>query len=240
MAESGTMSRFKAWLFAQHLNEKTVAQYLADTYHFRDFLRLSRRRIDRVGERHVREYLTYLKLRGFSPATVRRHLVSLRRYLDFLVSEQRLVRNPAAATPLFRPKSESTKTLSGGEFALLVGCLSPHSFCGLRDGALYFLIRESGAQVEEICALQWKNLEALLSGFSPSDALMQALELYHLMLAKRLGCHPKEMPPDLCVFCNRSGEGMTRQGMAKGLQANLKRACLPTHFSLTSLRRPKG
>jgi integrase/recombinase XerD len=97
-----------------------------------------------------RSYLqTVLILR---PATINRHLVSLKRYCCWAVDAGLLVRDPARVVKLIPRTPQAPRHLTDQEEQALVAAVSQRG--SLRDRTLLVLALHSGLRAEELCRLK--------------------------------------------------------------------------------------
>ena len=106
----------------------------------------------------LREFVYLLKDLGLSPATIRRHVSSIRTYFGFLLGEGRLTEDPSDR--LESPKRWRTlpQTLSVKEIERLLGAPQVEDALGWRDRALLELGYGAGLRVSELCGLGLTDL----------------------------------------------------------------------------------
>jgi len=97
-----------------------------------------------------RSYLqTVLSLR---PATINRHLVSLKRYFGWAIDAGLLARDPSRVVKLIPSTPRPPRHLTDQEEEALVAAVSQHGT--LRDRTLVVLALHTGLRAEELCQLQ--------------------------------------------------------------------------------------
>lgn len=234
-------------MFIQHLliekglSENTVSSYTADISSLLTFLAKGNLNLENISEDVLMLYLSHLKERELANRSVARHLSSLRNFFDFTVEENFFKTNPAKffqnpKLPLTLPKA-----LTRAEMAALLDVPSLTDKLGFRDRTMMELLYAAGLRVSELCALRPLN-------FDPQAGLLRifgkgAKERFvpvHNTAAEFLSSYIKEWrhmfsPQEDFVFLNRSGKGLSRQGVWKmikerTLQAGINKDISPHSF----------
>ena len=98
-------------------------------------------------------YRSYLQtVVGLRPATINRHLVSLKRYFAWTVDTGLLARDPARIVKLIPRTPQPPRHLSDREEAALMAAVSQHG--SLRDRTLLVVALHTGLRAEELCRLK--------------------------------------------------------------------------------------
>jgi integrase/recombinase XerC len=117
-----------------------------------------------AGDAHqVRSYVAWLRRRGAGPATIARHLSSLRGFFRHGVERGRLTANPAVEVRAPKRPQALPKTLGREEAAALMDAPRGAGGLGPRDRALLELFYSSGLRLAEIHGLNLADFEADLS-----------------------------------------------------------------------------
>jgi integrase/recombinase XerC len=154
--------------YRQHLSNEvdlrpaTVRNYLSDLQHFMAWCeavwsesqdRLPSFALERVATptlTRYREHLQHdLQLR---PATINRHLVSLKRYFSWATDGALIARSPASVVKLVPQTTRPAYHLADHEEAALVAAAEQTG--SLRDRTLIVLMLHTGLRVNEVCSLQ--------------------------------------------------------------------------------------
>jgi integrase/recombinase XerD len=156
------LARYLAYLRdEQDLSPKTVRNYASDLRHFAAYCERSweagqeARRpfapaaVTRPTLTTYRAYLqTVLRLR---PATINRHLVSLKRYCGWAADAGLAARDPARVVKLVPRTPQAPRHLSDQEEEALVAAATQHG--SLRDRTLLVVALHTGLRAEELCGL---------------------------------------------------------------------------------------
>lgn len=143
----------------RNLSENTVRAYQTDLDAYCAYLRLEGKHGDDMGHRDLRRYLAYLRRSGYTNTTIGRHLSSIRGLYKWLVGQERLSSDAAAA--LASPKLSKTlpRTMSDTDVNLLLGTCDPSTIEGLRDSALIELMYATGARISEVSRLDVGDID---------------------------------------------------------------------------------
>lgn len=143
----------------RNLSENTVRAYQTDLDAYCAYLRLEGKRGDDMGHRDLRRYLAYLRRSGYTNTTIGRHLSSIRGLYKWLVGQERLSSDAAAA--LASPKLSKTlpRTMSDADVRLVLETCDPSTTEGLRDGALIELMYATGARISEVSRLDVGDID---------------------------------------------------------------------------------
>jgi integrase/recombinase XerD len=143
------------------LRPATVRNYLSDLQHFMAWCEgqdveqsFSLERIATPTLTRYREHLQrHLQLK---PATINRHLVSLKRYFGWATDQAFISRNPASVVKLVSQTTRPAHHLSDHEEAALVAAAEQSD--SLRDRTLIVLMLHTGLRVNEVCSLKRDQL----------------------------------------------------------------------------------
>jgi integrase/recombinase XerD len=101
----------------------------------------------------ITAYRAYLQtVLGLRPATITRHLVSLKRYCGWAVDAGLITRDPARVIKLIPRTPQAPRHLTDQEEQALVAAVSQHG--SLRDRTLLVLALHTGLRAEELCRLR--------------------------------------------------------------------------------------
>ena len=188
----------------------------------------------------VLRFLSHLKDSGLSARSRARSLAALKTFHKFLVREKITMDNPT--DQVVSPKSLSAlpHTLSPLDVDNLLASPQGETPLAWRDRAMLEIIYATGLRVSELVSLQLSDLQmdvGYLTAFGKrskqrivplGEAAVAALREY---LQNGRPSLDKERGSK-CLFLNRSGEGLTRQGFWKiikrrGLEAGIRQNITP-------------
>ncbi|MFO7982486.1 MAG: site-specific tyrosine recombinase XerD [Desulfuromonadales bacterium] len=206
------------------LSGNTLDAYGRDLSRYADFLvKCGIDTPDRISPAMVVRFLVCLKEEGLSPRSRARILVSLRMFHKFLLAEKLSCANPTMNIEAPRSLTPLPRVLSSVDVDRLLQAPSGQSPLDLRDRAMFELLYATGLRVTELARLKMSNLHMQVGYIMTlgkgskerivpmGESAMAALEDYLSHGRSQLG---KEILSP-CVFLNRSGRGLTRQGVWK-------------------------
>lgn len=140
----------------------TVTGYMRDLGDFVDHVRELDGAWDytTVEPTTVRRYLRALYERGLGPATVARHVSSIRAFFRFLVRNQHLDRDPTANVRTPKLPKRTPRFLSADDAARLVTAPAGDGPLALRDRALLELAYGAGLRVAELVGIDVTDVDA--------------------------------------------------------------------------------
>ena len=227
------------------LSKNTIEAYSHGLSRFLNHLREKGvQEIQEVGKFHIRGFLLALRKKNLSTKTIVRNLVGIRTFFRFLVQEGILETNPAEE--LESPKVAKTlpEILTLREIEQILEQPNLQTPLGMRDRAMLEMLYATGMRVSELTHLPTHqvNLEGgyvLLYGKGSKERVVplgsEAIKWVTLYLKESCGilAKGKESP---FLFINRSGKGMSRQGLWKNLNNYARRAGLRKRITPHLLR----
>jgi len=227
------------------LSKNTIEAYSHGLSRFLNHLRgKGIQKIREVSKFDVRGFLLALKKKNLSSKTIVRNLVAIRTFFRFLIQEGILESNPVEN--LESPKVAKTlpEILTLQEIEQILEQPNLQTPLGVRDRAMLEMLYATGMRVSELTHLPTHqvNLEGgyvLLYGKGSKERIvplgseaMKRVSLY-LKTARGILAKGKESPS---LFINRSGKGMSRQGVWKNLKDYGRRAGLRKRITPHLLR----
>ncbi len=228
-------------LIERGLSENSLDGYLSDLESFQIFLKERSAKIENTTSQTLLLYLTFLRSKALKSTSLARHLSSLRGFFAFCTSRGFIKENPA--TLLENPKlpRKIPEFLSPEEVGRILTRPKLTEKLGFRDRAMLELLYAAGMRVSELINL---NIE----DFDPQTGVLiifgkgskERLVPIHYVAQNFLNQYIKDWRPAFNpkvknIFLNRSGKGLTRQGVWKmikkfTLEAGIKRSISPHTF----------
>ncbi|WP_421901916.1 site-specific tyrosine recombinase XerD [Maridesulfovibrio sp.] len=228
-------------LIERGLSENSLNGYLSDLESFQSFLEKRSAKIEDATSQTLLLYLTYLRSKALKSTSLARHLSSLRGFFAFCTSRGFIKEDPA--TLLENPKlpRKIPEFLSPEEIGRILALPKLTEKLGFRDRAMLELLYAAGMRVSELINL---NIE----DFDPQTGVLiifgkgskERLVPIHYVAQNFLNQYIKDWRPAFNpkvknIFLNRSGKGLTRQGVWKlikkfALEAGIKRSISPHTF----------
>ena len=230
--------------YLQHLTvirglaEKTVEAYGSDLLFFREFLTELGGSLHRIDEHALFLYMVQLRRKGLKNTSMARNLSSLRGFFEFMVQERIIPSSPAALLDSPKLVRKLPEVLSRSEVTALLARPIMIDRLGFRDRTMLELLYACGLRVSELVTLA-------VPDFDPQAGLLRVLgkgskERYvplhdsavGFLMAYLRQWRPLFGPKADTVFLNRSGLGLSRQGVWKllrryALEAGINRPVSP-------------
>jgi integrase/recombinase XerD len=227
------------------LARNTLDAYGRDLAKFSAFL-ISRgvRQWRQVDGLAVRSFVSSLRAAGLTPRSIARHLVTVRRLLHFLRTENLIEEHALPEIFLSPVPRKLPQTLSGDDIRRLLAQPKATEPLGARDQAMLEILYAAGLRVTELVRLEIRQINfdgnyltikgkgskvrAVPFGKWARDGLLAYLKQARAKLLKG-----KSSP---FVFTNRSGAPLTRQGFWKVIRRYALRAGIEKRVTPHTLR----
>jgi integrase/recombinase XerD len=199
---------------------------------------------DAIGTSQVLRFLTVLKDEGLAPRSRSRALVALRTFHKFLLAERLCSHNPTGQVAAPRNLAALPKTLAPQDVEVLLASPKGEQPLALRDRAMFEILYATGFRVSELVALKLSDLQldvGYLKAFGKRSkqrivplGSAAIAELHHYLAVAR----PRfdKAGTASCVFLNRSGNGLTRQGFWKIIKRRAREAGIHRNITPHTLR----
>jgi len=141
------------------LSQNTIDAYRRDLEKFSEFaMERGLEKAPQVKRADVVDFLASLYLRKLDARSVARHLVSLRQFFRFLLSEELIPEDPVVTVESPKFRKSLPQFLSVEEVDRLLAQPDVSSALGLRDKAMIELLYSAGLRVSELCSLAVDDL----------------------------------------------------------------------------------
>jgi integrase/recombinase XerD len=227
------------------LSPRTVDAYRRDIARLASFMtaRGTMRPAD-IGAGELREFVYHLKDSGLQAASIRRNVSAMRTYFGYLLSEGVVVSDPTERVELPRAWRRLPGVLSRDEVARLLDAPDPADRMFWRDKALLEFAYAAGVRVGELIALKVRDVDlqagmALVFGKGARERLVPVGR----PALRALIVYLREVRPGLArnrgegvVFLNARGTPLSRMGVWKILQRQVRRAGIERRVTPHTLR----
>lgn len=234
-----------AWLDSllsqRGLSRNTVIAYGQDLDALRDFLEEAGLSFEQIDDESLLLYAAWLRRRGDTNRSLARRLSSLRSFLGWCVEEGVLPGNPAALVNAPKIPSLLPEVLSREEMLAMLAAPDQTDKLGRRDRTMLELLYAAGMRVSELIGLRPLDLDlqrgvVRVVGKGNKERHVPL----HDAAVSSAAAYLKDTRPLFCpvqdyVFLNRSGKGLTRQGVWKlikryALAAGIRKNISPHTF----------
>jgi integrase/recombinase XerD len=213
------------------LSRNTLDAYAGDLFKFTGFLLDRRINLMRVKRDDVVDFMSSLYRRGLDSRSVARHLVTVRSFFKFLVTDGVVKTDPTInlESPKIRQTLPSFLTVKEVERLLALPDLETP--LGLRDRALLDVLYSCGLRVTELVSLRADNIDFELGcirciGKGDKERLvpigrkaLESVQKYMSQARPKLMRSRRRAKPTNAIFLNRQGGQLGRVGVWKILAA---------------------
>ncbi len=144
----------------RHASQNTIASYLRDVTQFSEYLAEHQgcglRQAD--GEM-IQDYMSWMRGRGKSAASVTRFLASVKAFYNYLLSSGAVAANPAKGITADRAERKYPEILTSKEVELFLEQPQCVDAKGYRDHAMLELLYATGIRVSELISLDLERFE---------------------------------------------------------------------------------
>ena len=228
------------------LAKNTLESYARDLQRYGRFLEEKMiTEVENIRQNDVLDFFTSLKEQGMGVRSRARLLAALRGFYQFGVEEYQLAGNPVSR--LTTPKMLQTlpDTLSPSEVDALLDIRDDGQVLTRRDMAMLEVLYATGMRVSELVGLKLDDLH-LSSGYlrvmgkgskqriiPVGEVAIEVLQGYLSFVRPQLDLNRNLSQ---CVFLNRSGKGLTRQGFWKMIKRRAVTAGISKNVTPHTLR----
>ncbi len=228
-------------LIEKGLSENSLASYSQDLTSLLAFLKKKSFKIEEMNDKTVFLYLTYLRARGLKSRSLARHLSSLRGFFAFAVGERWYKEDPGHLLENPKLPKKLPEFLSRQEISRILELPDTSTKLGMRDKAMLELLYAAGLRVSELVQMKVLDYDPQVGilkvfGKGAKERLVPihftAQQVIHTYLEIN---RPTFKPATDYMFLNRSGKGLSRQGVWKFIKryaerAGIKRSISPHTF----------
>ncbi len=236
------VDRYLEFLLVERgLSENSLAGYAADLADLLAFLEERKRPVESADSRDIFLHLTRLRGRGLVSRSLARHLSALRGFFSFCLDRGFRHDNPAELLENPKLPKGLPDVLSRAEMESLLSFPDVSTPLGFRDRVMLELLYASGLRVSELVGLALADFDPQTGilrvfGKGSKERVVPVHDQAQALLADYLArIRPGFRPQCQQVFLNRSGNGLTRQGVWKlikkyALAAGIARDISPHTF----------
>lgn len=235
-----------AWLehllVVKGLSENSLAAYSRDLRHFQLFIEERSFAMEDVSDQTLFLYLMFLRQKGLTSRSMARHLSSMRGFFSHAVAEGWMAASPAKLIEAPKLPKRLPDVLTRQEMENLLGVPDVRTSLGFRDRTMLELLYAAGLRVSELITLKPLDFDAqagVLRVFGKGDKerLVPVHDLAQELLTRYMqGVRQSFKPVKEFVFLNRSGKGLSRQGVWKLIKRYALDAGIRKEISPHSLR----
>lgn len=198
-----------------------------------------------VQRHHISRYMLHLKEQGRKAATLSRHIVSVRAFFLYFVTEGLIANNPSIYMEAPKQEKKPPSILSVAATSTLLETPNSASASGKRDKAMLELIYATGIRVSELVSLNMEHINMQM-GFIQciGTGLRERIVPFGRLAADALTDYLQTGRNELltlresesALFLNHLGTRLTRQGFWKTIKKYAKEAGIEEEITPHTLR----
>lgn len=228
-------------LIEKGLSENSLAGYAADLTSLLSFLGERDFELKDLSDKTLFLYLTHLRARGLKSRSLARHLSSLRGFFAFAMDEKWYKEDPGQLLENPKLPRKLPEFLTREEVSRVLALPDTATPLGMRDKVMLELLYAAGLRVSELIQMKVLDYDGQVGmlkvfGKGAKDRLIPIHYTAQDCLNRYLEfTRPGFKPREDFMFLNRSGKGLTRQGVWKLIKkyaeaAGIKRSISPHTF----------
>jgi integrase/recombinase XerD len=241
------LNRFIQYLRMERgLSANTLSSYERDVNQFIFYAEaIGLTELNAVQRHHISRYMLHLKEQGRKAATLSRHIVSVRAFFHYLVTEGLIVNNPSLYMEAPKQEKKPPNILSVAATCTLLETPNSASATGKRDKAMLELIYATGIRVSELVSLNMEHINMQM-GFVQciGTGLRERIVPFGRLAADALTDYLQTGRDELltlresesALFLNHLGTRLTRQGFWKTIKKYAKEAGIEEEITPHTLR----
>lgn len=204
------------------LSKNTLESYQRDILQFNEYILKNDIKFKKISKNEIISYMEYLKALDKKPATISRHLASIRLFYQYLLKNKVVREDPTKGIQSPKIEKKAPAILSSQEVSLLLEQPKGEDLKSIRDKAMLELAYATGMRVTEIISLNISDVDLTNSivtckGNNKQRIIplgkmsLQALKEYMETAREHLIKDNDEQS----LFVNINGKRLTRQGFWK-------------------------
>ena len=144
-------------LYQKGYAENTISSYREDLKKFNEYFDNKGMNLSDIDRDDVMDYLIYLRIEDRSPATISRHLASLKGFFRYLTYMKRVKKDVVSNIKFPRLPERLPKVLSKNDMEKFLNFI-PKTYIDIRDKAILELFYGSGLRVSELVNLRVRDI----------------------------------------------------------------------------------
>lgn len=221
----------------ESLSDNTVSSYIRDIKSFCKYIENKNISLFEVKKKNVKEYIQYMNESEKTPATIKRNIISIRKFYNYLTKEKYLKRNPAIGVNAPKQKIEDIQYLSSDEIDKLLNFQPDFSEKSIRDKAMFEVIYATGINVSELVSLKICDVDLQDGIIRCSGAAARIIPIGNKAIDSISAYLKIRDAKSEYLFVNIYGNAMSRQGFWKILKSYKEKAGIDKEITPRILRR---
>ena len=231
------VSDFIAHLRLKNLSPRTIEEYQKVLNSLFKYVKLGDSSPSKITTRQLRDYVANMQHKGLAAKTVSNHVLALKRFFGFLLTEGYIQEDPSQRLPRPKVGKRLPKGLTIPQVQALFATMNSKSRAGRRDRVIFQLIYAGGLRVSEAVGLRVDDIDftqGILRVVGKGDK-ERRIYLKPFVL-KQLQRHITENRLDSYLFPGRGHSHVTARNAQMRFKEYVRKAGLPEHVSPHTLR----
>lgn len=230
--------------FDKKVSANTLESYKRDIKKFLSYIEDSQlSSVKECNNTTILNYMLYMQKKGFSSASVSRHLASIRSLFGFLVNKRFIEEDPTENVKGIKVQKKIPQILSGQEVERLLEQPVCKDFKGYRDKAMLEILYATGIRVSELIDLKLSDVNPDVGYINCTHREQTRVIPIYAMAKSAVGAYISKARANLPViededilFLNLQGKKLTRQGFWKIIKHYADKAGIITKITPHTLR----
>lgn len=228
----------------RNYSNNTETNYLIDLEEYQEYLKLKKINYLTITYHEINKYTKYLKEeRNLKPASINRHLSTLRSFYNYLIKEESIKRNPFKLISGPKKALKLPNYMKYSEFEIMINSLEENDL-GIRNKALLELLLATGARIGELINIKvsdidFSNREIKVLGKGNKERVCYFNEHASSSLKEYLNNSRQNLLKNKTsdyLFINHIGTRLTDRGVRTIIDSIIKKSSLNTKVTPHTFR----
>lgn len=228
----------------RNYSNNTEINYLIDLEEYEEYIKKNKIDYKKITYKEISIYIKYLKeTKEYEPASINRHLSSLRSFYNYLLNQEEIKSNPFKLVSGPKKAIKLPNYMKYSEFEIMIAACGD-DILGIRNQALLELLISTGARIGELINIKIKDIdydkkEIKVLGKGNKERICYFNEHAMHSLKKYIN----ESRPILLknktseyLFINHIGGNLTDRGVRSILDSIIKKSTLNTKITPHTFR----
>lgn len=143
----------------RNYSNNTEINYLIDLEEYEEYIKKNKIDYKKITYKEISIYIKYLKeTKEYEPASINRHLSSLRSFYNYLLNQEEIKSNPFKLVSGPKKAIKLPNYMKYSEFEIMIAACGD-DILGIRNQALLELLLSTGARIGELINIKIKDID---------------------------------------------------------------------------------